>query len=154
MEGVVGLLRRCVGRSLGFATNLDTLDRDKQEQQRAAELVSGVINLSHSRIRNSPNKLIQALSITNRVQELDISCNGLTEIPDSIGKLRQLQKLDVSTNHLTEILDSIGKLRQLEELRLSDNQLNAISGAIGELTKLKFFDIFDNQLKSIPGAIG
>jgi Leucine-rich repeat (LRR) protein len=67
---------------------------------------------------------------------LDLSGMGLTELPESIGRLTALQQLDVSSNQLTALPEAIGKLTALQQLNVSHNQLTALPDSIGKLTEL------------------
>ena len=67
-------------------------------------------------IKNYYNYKMPDYSIT----ELDISCRGLTQLPDDIHKYTNLVKLNCSHNELT-ILDNLPLT--LQELYCSDNPL-------------------------------
>jgi hypothetical protein len=53
--------------------------------------------------------------ITSQVDltELDLSDNGISTLPDSIGNLRWLYKLDITYNQLSTLPESIGNLQYL-----------------------------------------
>src|SRR5437867_2123058 len=68
----------------------------------------------------------------------------LTELPESLWKLRQLQKLNLSNNQLMtlpESLAALGALTQLQTLNLSNNQLTALPESLGQLTQLQSLDL-------------
>ena len=62
---------------------------------------------------------------------LDLSYNGLTYLPESIGDLTNLEYLRLSNNQLTSLPENIGELSNLHTLILSYNQLTSLSEDIG-----------------------
>jgi Leucine-rich repeat (LRR) protein/GTPase SAR1 family protein len=106
-------------------------------------------------------KIAEALQ--SRATELDLRSMALTELPESIGQLKQLRKLDLGhhyskkeedKNKLTTLPDSLGQLTQLTELDLSENQLTILPDSLGQLTQLTELDLSDNQLTTLPDSLG
>jgi len=106
-------------------------------------------------------KIGQALQ--SGATELDLRSMKLTELPESIGQLKQLRKLDLGRdyakkdevkNQLTTLPDSLGQLTQLTELNLSDNQLTTLPDSLGQLTQLTELDLSYNQLTTLPDSLG
>jgi len=104
-----------------------------------------------------------AEALTSGATELDLRNMQLTELPESIGQLKQLRKLDLGhewgkedkdKNRLTTLPDSLGQLTQLTSLNLSDNQLTALPDSLGQLTQLTFLNLSDNQLTALPDSLG
>ena len=86
-------------------------------------------------------KIQQALQ--SGATELDLSNDyntpdekKLTELPDSIWKLKQLTSLKLAYNKLTTLPDSLGQLTLLTSLNLSNNQLTTLPDSLGQLTQL------------------
>jgi len=50
--------------------------------------------------------------------DLDLSREGITQLPEQIGQLVNLESLDLEGNHLEQLPQSIGKLKQLTHLFL------------------------------------
>lgn len=77
----------------------------------------------------------------------------LTELPDSISRLRQLKVLLLSRNQLTVLPKSLGQLTLLVRLDLSYNRLAALPPEIGKLTALTFLNVGFNTLTTLPPEI-
>ncbi len=61
-------------------------------------------------------------SLKQSLSQLDLSSLGLTELPESLGELKQLQNLSVWRNQLTELPESLRKLTSLRYLLLHGNE--------------------------------
>jgi len=61
--------------------------------------------------------------------------------------------LKLAENVLTELVDSIGKLRSLADFDVSRNQLQSLPATIGSLKKLVRLDASHNELSSLPSTI-
>ena len=101
-----------------------------------------------------------ARHVSNLVQltALNVSgCNGLTAVPDDIGKLCALQTLDLSdSNRLQKLPDSIGTLSALQTLDLSGcYRLQMLPDSIGKLCALQTLDLSGcYRLQELPDSIG
>ncbi|MDM8560498.1 ATPase, T2SS/T4P/T4SS family [Candidatus Parabeggiatoa sp. HSG14] len=73
----------------------------------------------------------------NGVTSLDLSYNGLTELPPEIGQLIQLTELYLYKNQLITLPPEIGQLSKLTTLRLDNNKLTVLPPEIGLLINLK-----------------
>ena len=92
-----------------------------------------------------------------RITYLDLSNKGLTEIPESIGKLEKLERLHLNDNKLSSLPESIGNLVRLYELTLNNNQLSSLPESIGNLTSLYDLKLRNNRFSdasSLPNSIG
>ena len=85
-----------------------------------------------------------------QLQELNLSDNQLTTLPDFLSKFVQLQSLSLGNNELTKLPNWIGNLKNLEKLSLIDNQLTSIPETLINLTQLKILGLFSNKLTSFP----
>jgi len=87
----------------------------------------------------------------SRLVSLRLQGNRLTELPSQIFRLVSLQELDVSQNLLTEIPELIGMLAPtLRELFLQSNHLEYLPQQLGRLVRLRLLDLADNRLRCIP----
>ncbi len=111
--------------------------------------------------KEAEKKIQEALQ--SRAEILDLRSMKLTELPESIGQLKQLRKLDLShdyskededINQLTTLPPSLGQLTKLTELDLSHNQLTALPDSLGQLTQLKSLNFESNKLTTLPKSLG
>ncbi len=82
------------------------------------------------------DELLERIQRAKREEEkgLDLSGEGLTELPPEIGQLSQLQVLGLSDNQLTELPPEIGQLSQLQGLDLRSNQLTELPPDYNDLS--------------------
>ena len=104
--------------------------------------------------------LISSCAVTNvdKVAEdnfsLNLSKQGLTEIPSDVFSKKHLKVLKLFGNNLAEISSRIGELDQLEELYIGKNNLSFLPPEIGKLKKLKILSVQYNKLQTLPAEIG
>ncbi|MBE9066315.1 GTP-binding protein, partial [Leptolyngbya cf. ectocarpi LEGE 11479] len=84
----------------------------------------------------------------------DLSKNQITQIPETIGQMKNLQQLDLSKNQITQICETIGQVKNLQQLDLSANQIEAIPESLEMLTQLKLLDLRHNILPISPETLG
>src|SRR5690606_5320462 len=65
--------------------------------------------------------LDDALQNPDQVYRLNLTKQGITDLPPEIGKLTNLQYLNLSKNSISSIPPEIGKLKNLQWLILEDN---------------------------------
>ncbi len=94
----------------------------------------------------------------NNLEDVDLSRNQLTEVPDALFKLPKLRRLNLSDNQI-EVLKCFAGTEyweSLEVLNLSRNRLTALPEFLPKLTKLRKLLVNENQLDfaGIPAGIG
>ena len=87
-------------------------------------------------------------------KELFLCSTGLTEVPESLGKLTALQGLSIFNNQLTTLPEALGKLTALQTLDLQYNQLTTLPEALVKLTALQRLVLFNNRLTTLPESLG
>jgi len=92
-------------------------------------------------------------NIINQVIKLNISHNGLTNIPKEISYLTHLQTFYCDNNQIEEIPKEIRYLTQLKMFNCSWNNIIKIPEEICYLTQLQDFLCHNNQIKKIPKEI-
>lgn len=120
---------------------LRTLILDKSEEE------SDKCNISDYVLKNLLEELplLQVLSLSN--------CH-ITEVPNSIGRLKHLRYLDLSHNPITGLPESVGGLINLQLLKLSGcPALTKMPSNLGSLINLKHLDISGTSLKEMPADI-
>jgi internalin A len=104
-------------------------------------------------------------------KELDLSGQGLTELPPEIGKLTQLETLilgkvkkwvwmngdfllpTLETNQLTKLPVELKNLQNLRRLHLGGNPLEAIPAIVFELKQLNSLSLVSTGLADIPYSL-
>ncbi|TLU81885.1 MAG: hypothetical protein FDX21_09980 [Chlorobium sp.] len=109
--------------------------------------------MAHDRAYFKAEKEIEKARCSG-TRELDLSDMELTQLPQSIGQLKQLKWLLLYNNQLTILPETIGQLVQLQSLVLYGNQLKILPESIRKLTQLKWLRVYNNQLTSLPEGIG
>ena len=85
---------------------------------------------------------------------LDLSEQGITELPPEIGKLCDLRELILIRNQLNCVPSEIGLLCSLRKLSLYENRLNNLPSEIGQLKVLQRLVLSKNNLITLPPEIG
>ncbi|MCZ6651887.1 MAG: leucine-rich repeat domain-containing protein [Planctomycetota bacterium] len=127
-----------------------TRDELLERIQKAARNQETKLDLSDEGIEELPPEIGQLTNLT----KLDIGGNKLTSLPPELGQLTQLTELNLSNNLLATLPPEIGKLTQLTNLYFSEGQLTSLPPEIGQLTKLTVILGYDNKLTSLPPEIG
>lgn len=77
---------------------------------------------------------------------IDISGNGLVEVPEEVFKMKALRTLNLSFN-LISVWDDVPI--QVEVLNLSSNKISDINSYVTQMTKLTSLDLSSNIIPSI-----
>ncbi|MBN2006926.1 MAG: leucine-rich repeat domain-containing protein [Anaerolineae bacterium] len=93
-------------------------------------------------------------------KELDLSNQGITNLPPEIECLVALEKLNLGydfdklgkRNGLTTLPSEIGQLTNLRSLDLSLNQISTLPPEIGYLTNLQYLNLSGDPLLAIPST--
>ena len=85
--------------------------------------------------------------------KLDLSNQGLTEIPAEIFKCKNLKKLNLSHNSIKNIPPEISKLKNLKNIDLSNNNISMLMAKFFLCKNLEVLIINNNKLKNIPKQI-
>ena len=90
------------------------------------------------------------------LEDIDLSENGLTKIPEGLLTLPNLKRLNIGSNSLSEISPGIEVWTQLETLILSRNQIKTMPNSLCKLVRVKKLYLNDNKLdfEGIPSGMG
>jgi hypothetical protein len=89
-------------------------------------------------------KHIDPVSLSPSIQWLILTDNQITNLPNSIGKLKKLRKLMLSGNKLTSLPEEMQFCRDLELIRLSSNNFEILPSWLTNLPKLAWIAISGN----------
>ncbi|TAQ89214.1 hypothetical protein B7494_g2438 [Chlorociboria aeruginascens] len=138
--------------SLSRASRLTILDvsNNRLEQLEHAELdkLYGLISLklANNRLTSLPSYFGQFKSM----RTLNISSNFLETFPDFLCDLESLVDMDMSFNGISHLPDGIGKLKNLERFVITNNRLAGfLPDTFSDLVNLKEVDIRYNGLSNI-----
>eukprot|EP00794_Sanderia_malayensis_P008753 gene8753-9688_t len=108
------------------------------------------LDLSNNGIADLPSEI----SFLKNLTTLILSGNKIQVLPGEIKFLSKLRKLDLSRNQLCLICEEINSLKNLEEVNLNGNDLKKIPCYLLSLPKLtKVFCIRNERLENVPREI-
>jgi Leucine-rich repeat (LRR) protein len=81
------------------------------------------------------------------LEELDLSHNKLTWLPDGIGGFTSLRHLSFYDNDITFVHDALWRLTKLETLNLANNRIDYVGDDVVALTSLRELDLRNNPLE-------
>ncbi|MGE5196016.1 MAG: leucine-rich repeat domain-containing protein [Anaerolineae bacterium] len=84
---------------------------------------------------------------------IDLSHNGLNELPVELAKCENLTTLVLKGNKFVKIPTFVYSFTKLQRLYVKNNNISKISAKIAQITPLKIFDITKNPLKKIPAQL-
>lgn len=108
------------------------------------------LNLSYQGLTELPPGVCAMVNL----QDLRLNGNKLEALPPEIGDLVNLRNLELDDNALTELPPEIGRLRKLENLQLLRNGLSRLPAEIGGLAALKRLNLMYNPVAELPPEIG
>ncbi|KAL5494440.1 hypothetical protein EMCRGX_G015775 [Ephydatia muelleri] len=94
-----------------------------------------------------------SLVLYGRVASLDLSDNGLNELPAELCELRALRELVAKKNSIKSLPDNFRQLSSLEELNLSGNALERFPSVLCDLQRLKSLSLGKNSIEWLPPQI-
>lgn len=88
------------------------------------------------------------------LQQFSIGNNKLEKLPQGLFELKHLTTLVIAFNIIKELPDEIGNLKVLDFLNVKNNHIEVIPSSIGELSKLKELILAANPIQTLPPEIG
>ncbi|DBA69786.1 TPA: hypothetical protein ACH3X2_012508 [Trebouxia sp. C0005] len=101
---------------------------------------------------NTISEIGEGLARMASLQVLRLENNRIDALPDNIGSCKALVKLDLSTNNLLSLPDSMGQFRKLQRLNVANNMLRRVPASMGGLKTLKELDLRYNNLDELYHA--
>lgn len=94
--------------------------------------------------------LFTLIAQLKNLKELDLSENGLIDLPMSLTKLTQLKELWLDDNNFTSVPESVKRLSNLEYLRFFSNNIDSLNITSGDLKSLKGINLCYNKFDTFP----
>lgn len=123
---------------------IECLPKELNELPNLAEL-----NVSENRLGRCTLKQWSWIggNLSYTLKFLNLSSNGLRNLPDQIVKLHSLVFLNISKNELKSLPSGIGNLKMLRELTAFDNILSSLPGSV-RTWQLRSLDLSNNNFDS------
>ena len=109
-----------------------------------------ILNMSRQGLKEIPDEVFEM----KHLKILKLYGNKIDSISPRIGELVNLEKLYIGKNNLTHFPAEIGQLKNLKLLSAQYNEIQYLTGAIGKLDNLEELILNQNRLKTIPVEIG
>lgn len=95
----------------------------------------------------------EIFELADTLEELDLSGNQLSQLPDDLPRLTALRVLFCSSNRFTELPAVLGRCGQLSMVGFKANQIGHVPSA-ALAPSLRWLILTDNQIPSLPASIG
>jgi Leucine-rich repeat (LRR) protein len=106
------------------------------------------VSLSSRRLEEVPRHVFESTALY--LGKLDLSCNCLTSLSESVQQLVNVTYLDLSCNQLSVLPPGLLHLSKLLHLDVSHNELVEVSDSIGFLRRLTYLNVSSNRLRDLP----
>lgn len=97
-----------------------------------------------------PQEMLNGLSC---LLNLNVSCNQIFFLPDSLGHMAHLKKLRMDQNQIRNLPQTIGACTSLTVLSLTCNQLANIPDSFQECTSITALHISSNRFRQLPRCV-
>jgi hypothetical protein len=127
---------------------------DKSKKTLNINTSNRINNLSQHDIDILFNEFENNKTYGERLRDLYINNVGLTEIPDSIGKLENLITLNLSFNKISKVSTELSKLTKLYVLALSENKITNLPDCFANLRRLgEIYLDHNSTLAELPDSL-
>lgn len=119
-----------------------------------------VKEFDHEKFLNGLKEILNTLKIGDKTiiqggKTLDLSSQGLSQIPSYVFSKTDIEELDLSGNRLAGMLPAeIGNLKNLKVLNASNNKMTGVPAEIGRFSNLEVLDLSNNKLTGLPYELG
>ena len=115
--------------------------------------LSAMPNLSILLLRSAELGDLSVLTSMPKLETLDISATGQSDIPPAVASVTGLKQLYLADNKIGALSGKIGSLSNLEYLNLDRNQLTSLPDDIGGCLKMRWFRLNNNNLSALPDSV-
>eukprot|EP00961_Rhodomonas_salina_P055064 739724-Rhodomonas_salina.1 len=98
-------------------------------------------------------KFLEALSVSKSSAAIELNGRGYSTVPGILRKYDEVVLLDLSKNGIYEVPSMIGLMLSLTNLNLRSNKLSTLPGELQAVDKLKELDLGQNRMKEVPPCI-
>lgn len=95
----------------------------------------------------------EIFELADTLEELDLTGNQLSRLPEDLGRLKHLRILFCSSNHFTELPACVGQCPELSMIGFKANRIVTVN-AHSLPPKLRWLILTDNCIESLPDAPG
>jgi len=111
-----------------------------------------------SLVQNAPwyrsvEEALKAQALGQTIFRLDLSRQGLREVPPAVAQLTELRELRLRKNRLSTLPESLQTLKKLTFLDASSNRLVIFPAVCWAWPSLRSLDLGDNEIEIIPEDI-
>ncbi|MDP3533512.1 MAG: leucine-rich repeat domain-containing protein [Alphaproteobacteria bacterium] len=130
-----------------FIKNLQCDNPNQNFETLNHTILSGELKIFNIQI--SPETMEKLCDLT-WVTNLQLSSNGITNLPNSFGNLTNLNNLSICNNLISNLPESFCNLQNLNSLNFSHNKLTKLPESFGKLQNLKLLSFENNELEDLP----
>lgn len=98
--------------------------------------------------------LERALQEPDSVYRLDLSRQGLKEVPGELRRLKNLNALDLGRNKLRSLPAWMNELLYMQEFSAGRNKFMEVPQAVCQWKALKRLDLHQNSIQGLPACMG
>jgi len=110
-------------------------------------------NLTYLKINGRMTQLPDSISKLKNLQVLDLSMNHFKVLPSSFTQLTKLRYVDLSFTDLQDFPEAMLFLAELRKLDLGHNPFTEIPASINQLTHLIELDLSGAEITSLPDSM-
>ena len=142
--GVIDLSRRNLNELAGSVFELEDLDEDEKFWE---ILPTTKVDLSQNGLAELPESLCLLVDVVH----LQLRNNRIEALPAGLFlACDRIQLVDISSNKLRKFDATLGNLRDLKELNACGNLLDSVPSTIADCSLLQTLNISDNQITWLP----